>query len=364
LHIISFLFHNKEGGAIMKNTIYYITGATGHLGRTIVNLLLGLKKTIVAFILPHDKKRDFINQKQGEMYFVEGDIRKYEDVEKFLSFKSEEATQIVIHCAGIITVESSFNQFVYDVNVTGTKNITDIAKKRNVEKFIYVSSVHALKELSKKKVITEQNYFDPDEVNGFYAKTKAEASQYVLDAVKKGLRGIIVHPSGIIGPNDEMNGHFTAVLNNYLDGSLTSVVKGGYNIVDVRDVADGIIKAVDRGIEGRCYLLSGQYHSVYEIIEIASRVSRRRKIRSVLPIWFVKMFAPLAALWSKIKRQPPIFTAYSMDTLVSNSNFSNALAVRELGFQVRPFYNTIEDTVRDLMSRKEKSAKSDGNKRK
>lgn len=348
----------------MNKIIYYITGATGHLGRTIVNLLLGLNKTIVAFVLPRDKKRDFENSSQGEMHFVEGDIRKCEDVEEFLSFKSQDATQIVIHCAGIITVESSFNQLVYDVNVTGTKNIADIAKKRNVEKFIYVSSVHALKELAKKKIITEQNSFRPDEVNGFYAKTKAEASQYVLNAIKDGLRGIIVHPSGIIGPNDEMNGHFTAVLNNYLNGSLTSVVKGGYNIVDVRDVADGIIRAADRGIEGRCYLLSGQYHTIYEIIEIASRISKRRKIRSVLPIWFVKMFAPLATLWSKIKRQPPIFTAYSMNTLVSNSNFSNALAVRELGFHVRPFANTIEDTVRDLMSRKETITKRDGKKRK
>lgn len=342
----------------MKKIIYYITGATGHLGRTIVNLLLSLKKTIVAFILPHDQKRDFENQNQGELYFVEGDIRKDEDVEKFLSFKSEDAAQIVIHCAGIITVENSFNQLIYDVNVNGTKHITDSAKKRNVEKFIYVSSVHALKELSKKDLITEQDHFDPNEVNGFYAKTKAEASQYVLDAVKDGLRGIIVHPSGIIGPNDEMNGHFTAVLKNYLDGSLTSVVKGGYNIVDVRDVADGIIKATDRGVEGRCYLLSGQYHTIYEIIEIASRISQRRKIRSVLPIWFVKMFAPLAGLWSKMKKQPPIFTAYSVDTLVSNSNFSNALAVRELGFTVRPIFNTIEDTVRDLMSRQDKNAKS------
>ena len=55
----------------MKKIIYYITGATGHLGRTIVNLLLSLKKTIVAFILPHDHKRDFENQNQGELYFVE-----------------------------------------------------------------------------------------------------------------------------------------------------------------------------------------------------------------------------------------------------------------------------------------------------
>lgn len=337
----------------MKNTIYYVTGATGHLGRTIVNMLLALKRTIVAFVLPKDTKRDFGQHDKEQLYFVEGNITKYEDVESFLNFKSEETAQIVIHCAGIITVEKNFNQQIYDVNVGGTKNMVDAALKRSVEKFIYVSSVHALKELPKKQIMVEQQTFDPEQVNGFYAKTKAESSQYVLDACKEGLNGIVVHPSGIIGPDDEMNGHFTSVLRNFLDGSLTSVVKGGYNVVDVRDVANGIIQAIEKGHNGQCYLLSGEYHSVYEIIEIASIISKRRKIRSVLPIWFVKMVAPLASLWSKIKRQPPIFTAYSMNTLISNSNFSNALASRELGFTTRPFYSTIEDTVRDLMSRQD-----------
>lgn len=338
----------------MKKVIYYITGATGHLGRTIVNMLLTLKKTIVAFVLPHDKKRQFNMHDDGQLSFVDGDITKYDDVEKFLDFNSSASTQIVIHCAGIITVEKSFNKVIYDINVGGTKNIVDIAKKRSVEKFVYVSSVHALKELSKKGLIKEQTSFNPEEVNGFYAKTKAEASQYVIDACKDGLNGIIVHPSAIIGPNDEMNGHFTAVINNIIDGSLTSIVKGGYNIVDVRDVADGIIKAAESGQNGKSYLLSGEYHSIYEIVEMACHIAKIRKIRHILPIWFVKLFAPLALLWSKIKRQPPIFTAYSMNTLVSNSNFSNSLAVRELGFSVRPFSKTMEDTVNDLLAKKAK----------
>ncbi|MDD3207389.1 MAG: SDR family NAD(P)-dependent oxidoreductase, partial [Bacilli bacterium] len=170
----------------MKKVIYYITGATGHLGRTIANMLLALKKTIVAFILPRDKKRHFNKHDGGQIYFVEGDITKCDDIEKFLDFKSTDAMQIVIHCAGVITVEKSFNKGIYDINVGGTKNIVDIAKKRKVEKFVYVSSVHALKELPKNKIISEQTSFNPEEVNGFYAKTKAEASQYVIDACNDG----------------------------------------------------------------------------------------------------------------------------------------------------------------------------------
>lgn len=338
----------------MEKRIYYLTGATGHLGRTVANKLLDAGDQVVAFVLPNDQKRDFRKHEANQLTLVEGDITKKDDVIRFLATGNADALKVVIHCAGIITVQSSFNQLVYNVNVQGTKNITDVAKENNVAKFIYVSSVHALKELPGKKLITEQDSFNPGEVRGFYAKTKAEASQYVLNATKSGLNGVIVHPAGIIGPDDELNGHFTSLIKNYLDGSLTSIVKGGYNIVDVRDVADGILLALEKGVNGKCYILSGEYHPIYDIIEIASRISKRKRIRNALPIWFVKMFAPLAALWSKIKHQPPIFTAYSVDTLVSNSNFSNALATRELGFTTRPFSTTIEDTVKDLMTRQNK----------
>lgn len=341
----------------MKREIYYVTGATGHLGRTIANALLSLGKTVIALVLPRDKKRIFAKHEDYQLSFVDGDITKREDVDTFLDYLREGTSQIVIHCAGIITVENGYNPLAFNVNVNGTKNITDAALERDVDKFVYVSSVHALKELPNKQKIAEQERFDPREVRGFYAKTKAEASQYVVEACKRGLKGVIVHPSGIIGPDDEMNGHFTSVINNYLDGSLTALIKGGYNIVDVRDVADGVISAAEKGMAGKSYLLSGEYHSIYEIIEIASRLSGRRKIRSVLPIWFVKIFAPLAAMWSRFKHQPPIFTSYSVQTLASNSNFSNALAVKELGFHSRPFVDTIEDTVRDLLSRQEKNKK-------
>ena len=92
---------------------------------------------------------------------------------------------IIIHCAGIVSIASKFNQAVYDVNVTGTKNIVDLCAEYGVAKLIYVSTVHAIPEKPDGMVITEITEFNPDDVVGLYAKTKAEATAYVLDVYKR-----------------------------------------------------------------------------------------------------------------------------------------------------------------------------------
>ena len=71
--------------------------------------------------------------------------------------------------------------------------------KFRIKKLIYVSSVHAIPEKHHRECLSEVDQFNPDDVFGYYAKTKAEASAYVLDAIHKGLKANIIHPSGICG---------------------------------------------------------------------------------------------------------------------------------------------------------------------
>ena len=112
--------------------------------------------------------------------------------------------------------------------------------KYHVKRLVYVSSVHAIPERPKDEVISEINQFDPRDVVGLYAMTKSKATQIVLGGVLLGLDAVVVHPSGIIGPNDYGHGYCTQLVMDYLDGRLTAGVNGGYDFVDVRDVADGV----------------------------------------------------------------------------------------------------------------------------
>ncbi len=323
------------------NRIYIVTGANGHLGSAVVSQLSAMGKTCRALVLPNEST-DKLNNCNCEIY--RGDVLNPDSLKQLFTFDSD-TQAVVIHCAGIVTVSSKSNPKVYDVNVNGTKNIADLCVKNKVYKMVHVSSVHAIPTLEKGKVITEVDHFDPEKVVGYYAKTKAIASQYILDRSKNDLNACIVHPSGILGPYDYGTGHLTHMVIDYTNHSLKACVHGGYDFVDVRDVASGIIVAVEKGGRGQCYILSNHYYEVSDILGMLSRITNQKRIKTILPMWFAKMTAPLAEMYYKIKKNPPLFTSYSLYTLTSNSLFSHEKASKELGYTTRPMLQTLADTV-------------------
>ena len=91
--------------------------------------------------------------------------------------------------------------------------------------------------------------------------------------------------------------------------------------MDVRDVAEGIVSCCEKGLPGECYILSNRYCEVSELLHLIQEVTGGKEIKTILPAWFAKSTAPLAELYYKILRQPPLFTAYSIYTLGSNALF-------------------------------------------
>ena len=323
------------------NKIYIITGANGFLGNNIIRKLEQEKNSeIRAFVLKGESIKSLENLK-CKIYY--GDVTKKEYLESV--FENTEGKEVfVIHCAGIVYIKSKYNPLVYNVNVNGTKNIVDKVLNINA-KLVYISSVHAIPESD--GVITETVDFDPNRVEGLYAKTKAEAAKYVMDAVKtKNLNACIIHPSGIIGPNDYGNSHLTELVKEVASGKLFACVKGGYDFVDVRDVADGVINACNKNTKGECYILSNKYITIKELSDIICDCVERKKINIVLPIWIAKIFALFFEIYYNLKKQTPLFTKYSLYTLSSNANFSNKKAKEELNFKNRDMIDTIKDTIK------------------
>lgn len=323
------------------NKIYIITGANGFLGNNIIRKLEQEKNSeIRAFVLKGESIKSLENLK-CKIYY--GDVTKKESLASV--FENTEGKEVfVIHCAGIVYIKSKYNPLVYNVNVNGTKNIVDKVLNINA-KLVYISSVHAIPECD--GVITETVDFDPNRVEGLYAKTKAEAAKYVMDAVKtKNLNACIIHPSGIIGPNDYGNSHLTELVKEVASGKLFACVKGGYDFVDVRDVADGVINACNKNTKGECYILSNKYITIKELSDIICDCVERKKINIVLPIWIAKIFALFFEIYYNLKKQTPLFTKYSLYTLSSNANFSNKKAKEELNFKNRDMIDTIKDTIK------------------
>lgn len=330
----------------MSNTMYLVTGAAGFLGGTICRQLVERGEKVRAFVLPNDKAMKFV-PKEAEI--CEGDLCDMESLERFFSVPEGTET-IVLHIASIVTVSPEYNQKVMDVNVGGTKNIIKLClEHKECKKLVYCSSTGAIPELEKGKKITEVSHFNEEEVVGCYSQSKALATQAVLDAVEKdGLNACVVHPSGILGPEDFAVGETTKTVIDIINGAMPMGIDGSFNLCDVRDLAQGTIAAADRGIKGSCYILGNEEVSFKDFSAMLVKEAGCKKIRAFLPINMANALAKMLEKQAKKTGKKPLMTTFSVYNLARNNQFDSSKAKRELGYTTRSYEETIRDEVRWL----------------
>jgi dihydroflavonol-4-reductase len=253
---------------------------------------------------------------------------------------------MVFHLAGIVTIMSSMKKVLQQVNVDGTRNVITACRANGVRRLIYTSSVHAIAEPPQGAIIDETQPFDPDRVLGDYASSKARATLLLLDEVRKGgLDAVICCPTGIIGPWDYGISNIGQLILDFASGYLKSYVRGAYDFVDVRDVANGLILAAEKGQLGRHYIFSGSQVRVPELMKELERDIGYPAPTYEIPSAIARAAGVLASIYYRLIRRRPVFTAYSIDVLRSNSQVSSVRARAELGFTTRPWQESIRDHV-------------------
>ena len=332
---------------------YFITGISGFLGRNLTIELLKQKDIkIVGLVLPNEKNLEFYEQ-YSNITLVRGNILNKDDIVKFLSTPFD-CDKYLIHAAGKISVYKKNDPLTTKINVVGTRNVIDMCVDKNFKKVIYVSSVDSVpKDRKSKNVIYEPEQYNVNLVDGVYSKSKVEANNIVLDAVKNnGLNACIVLPSAIMGPNDPFNAPINFAIRRFLNDKLPAITKGGYDIVDVRDVAKGILQVIDKGRIGESYLLTGHYVTVKGLIEEAAKVASKKPVKNKVPHFVIKAVSPFIERHAKRHNKAPLFTGFSMDCLMQNSNYSYKKANEELGYSPRPLEETMKDTIEWMRSNK------------
>jgi dihydroflavonol-4-reductase len=315
-----------------------VTGATGHIGNVLIRKLVEKGEKVRALIW---RGEDTTPLQGLDVQPVEGDVLDPESLKAALK-----GVEKVFHLAGIISIMPGTNLLVRRVNLEGTRNMLAAARLAGVKRLVYTSSIHAIRRVPQGVLIDEQLPFDPDNPYGAYDRSKAEASLEVQKAVAAGLNAVIVCPTGVIGPYDFRGSEMGSVIRDAALGRTAPYVDGAYDFVDVRDVADGMILAEQKGRAGESYILSGQRISVRYLLETVREVTGRAFTRIKIPFHlaeFAARFTPTYYRWSKAR---PRFTPYSLEVLQSNSQISHGKATRELGYHPRTLYESIADTAR------------------
>lgn len=225
-----------------------LTGATGLLGGNLIRILSGRGERVRVLVLTKDPA---IASLLDNIEVITGDLLDDGALDRFFAV-AEDAPVTVIRAAGIVTMDPKPNRMVHAVNVDGTRAIVDRCVRNRVYRLVYVSSTGAIPEPPVGTPITQPERMQPDAVVGYYAQTKAEATALVMRAVREqGLNASIVYPSGIIGPNDLGAGLITSSLKMAAQGKLRVAVGGTVNLVDVRDLAQGILSCARAGEKAR-----------------------------------------------------------------------------------------------------------------
>lgn len=322
--------------------LYLITGATGNLGRTIIQALQERGARIRALVMPGDPGEEDLPE---GVEVIHGDVRDGASLSDF--FRGDLRGACLIHCAGLITIASKAPPMLWQVNVEGTRHVLQGCRAHGVGRVVYVSSVHAIPEGKRGQILREVSRFSPEGVRGHYAKSKAAATAIALEAARNGLNLSVVHPSGILCPGDGGRGNTSSVILSYCRGKLPVATRGGYDFVDVRDVAQGTLACAARGRQGECYILSGRYATLEEILGYIRRRTGGRRV-AYLPLWFVRLLAPALEAIRLLRGQPLFLTPYSAYTLGSPAAFSHEKASLELGYRPRRLEETLDDVLAGL----------------
>ena len=159
----------------------------------------------------------------------------------------------------------------------------------------------------------------------------------------------MLSPTAVIGPDDYRPSLIGEAIIRFYKGKNPALIPGGYNWVDVRDVCSAAINAIDMARAGESYILSGQWKSLKDLARIIHREGGAKPPFLTVPIALARASAPVLNLYATLKKQAPLYTSLTLDAIANgNKHISCQKAQKELGYNPRPFEESVADTVKWL----------------
>jgi len=312
-----------------------ITGATGHVGVNLARVLLARGHHARAIV-----RRDVQGLEGLDVERVQGDVRDPASLAR--AFRGVE---VVFHVAARISIVRSDRRKVAETNIDGTRNVLAACREAGVRRLVHFSSIEALDGRPLDTRMDEERPFVDGTVGSPYAVAKAHGEQEVRRAIEEGLDAVILNPTAIVGPFDFKPSFLGKAVMALGSGSFPMLVDGGFDWVDVRDVAEGAVAAAERAPRGGRFILGGRWASMVELATLACEVTGARPPRLMCPYGLAMAFAPVSTGFCRLTGATPLFTTYSLRVLKGNRNVSHDRASRAFGYAPRDLRETLRDTI-------------------
>jgi nucleoside-diphosphate-sugar epimerase len=321
---------------------YFVTGATGFIGRHLVQQLVGAGHTVVTLVRNPQEAGWLADL---GVALARGDITDKESLQAGMT-----GVDGVFHLAGLYKLGFKNKALMRQVNVEGTRNVLETMRDLGIAKGVYTSTLAVFSDTRGQMVDETYHYSGPHLSE--YDRTKWQAHYEVAEPLMHaGLPLVIVMPGAVYGPGD--TSAVGEAFEQYLHKRLPVLPKGAVLCwAHVEDVARGHILAMERGKSGESYIIAGPARSFEDVFALAERITGIPAPRLRLTPGVMKA---LAALMGVVGAVVPLPAAYSAEGLRVTAGVtylgSNEKAQRELGYTVRPLEEGLRETLETMMNR-------------
>ena len=321
-----------------------VTGATGFIGGNLARRLAARGEDVRALVRPTANDlviRDVPVERSP------GDLLDAESLRRAVK-----GCETVYHCAATYAFWAKRPGDIYDTNVAGTQHLLDAARSAGVRRVVFTSSVSTVGlpqgvGVEPGELGSEEIPANPTHLIGHYKQSKYAAEQVALAANGDGLEVVVVNPCAPVGKWDVKPTPTGRIPLDFARGRIPGYLDTGMNLVDVGDVAEGHILAMERGRPGERYILGHRNLTLRQVFGMLAEITGRRAPRIRFPYWLV-MGAAYCDQWveSAIMRRQPAIPVEGIKIARHPMYVSSRKAVSELGLPQSPVENALEKAVR------------------
>lgn len=315
-----------------------VTGGAGFIGSHLVRRLLHAGESVRVIEHP---LAPIGHLPGGRLDVVRCDIRDRDSVERAVRGCRE-----VYHLAANPQLWAQQRGLFRQVNYLGAMNVIEAALAAGARRVLHTSTESILTRTRQNAPIAEDQRVSMRDVIGPYCRSKYLAERQALRLARAGAPIVVVNPTLPVGPGDWGRSPPTQLILDFCRGKRREYVDAELNMIDVRDVADGMVRAMERGRSGRRYLLGHENLSVHELFLLLARLTGLPK-----PRWRVPYAVALAAAYVSelmadvLTHRPPAATVTGVKLTHRRMHFDPRRSLAELDLHPRPIDESLAETI-------------------
>jgi dihydroflavonol-4-reductase len=315
-----------------------VTGGAGFIGSHLVGRLVESGRRVRVIERPEAPVEHL---PLGQVDIVRADIRDRSAVHRALQGCSE-----VYHLAANPNLWVRPKELFHQVNYLGTVHVLEEALAAGARRILHTSTESILTRDRQTAAISEEQEVTIRDALGPYCRSKFRAERHAFRLAAGGAPVVIVNPTLPIGPGDRGCSPPTRMMLDFCRGRRHEYLDAELNLIDVRDVALGMVRALERGRSGVRYLLGHENRSIYEVFVALGKLTGLPP-----PHWRVPYPVALAVacvsefVADVFTGQSPAATVTGVRLTRRRMHFDASRSLAELELQPRPIDQSLADAV-------------------